>query len=110
MRLVRHPHGRQFAGVQKLGELDCVAAIRLHPVAGALGYKRRRDHGRSSLVAEVQLPMPLLEPRHHPMHRDRIAVDLPEISDLARSPLLRNRHRMTGLCHVQADENSHCLA
>ena len=73
-------------------------ALPLHP--------RGRPHMQQSrLVAEMQLPMPLREPRHHPAHRDWIAVDLAEIPDLARSPILGNRHRIPGLRNVQPNEN-----
>ena len=121
MRLVRHPDRRQFAGAQQLGEREGVSSVRLYPIARALRNERRRDHGavvphrgqlaiqpipgRSGLVAEVKSPVSILEPRHHPTYRRRIAIDLAEIPDLARSSLACDRHCVPGLRNVQPDEN-----
>jgi len=39
MPLVGHPHSRELAGAQQLGEADGIAPVCLHAVAGFLGDK-----------------------------------------------------------------------
>ena len=44
MALVWNPRRGQLAGVQQRDQVDGVASVGLHPVAGAPRDQRRRDH------------------------------------------------------------------
>src|SRR5690242_18048997 len=44
MALVRHPHRRELARAQQLGEAYRIAPVRLHSVAGLLRNKRGSHH------------------------------------------------------------------
>jgi hypothetical protein len=61
--------------------------------------------GRARLIAKVQLPVALLQFGDKTAHTLGVRTDLADVSDLALSPILGDRHRMARLGHVQPDEN-----
>src|SRR5271166_4074173 len=61
--------------------------------------------GRTGFVAKMQPAVPLLQFAHKTAHTLGISPDLADVSNLALSAFLGNRHGVAGLGHIQSYEN-----
>src|SRR5262249_52481055 len=110
----------------KLGQTERVAPVGLHPIARLPRDQRGRHHhalmteacdlpvkpisGRPRLVAERQPPM-LAGKLPDQLRRHRTGVlEFPEKPDLALSPGVRNRYRITQLRCIESHESFAMLA
>jgi len=116
-RKVGDPDGREITTPQQPRELQRVTLIGFDFIAGLCGDQRRRhDHAvntqsgqltvqrvarRTGLVGDAQLDLRATQPRHQLAHRRRLGVEFAVTG--GRTGLLGDRHRNTGLMHVQTD-------
>jgi hypothetical protein len=117
MHRIGNPHGGQLAGTMQPGQRDCIAPVRLHPVAGPAGDQRGRHHRavvaksgdlpvqavatRAGLVADLEPAVLAGQPLDQAPHRIRLVGDLAMKAHLARASGLGHRDRNLGLVRIQ---------